>query len=240
MAVPTSPSPVQHGVLFDVGYGLLDESSRLHAALGWLSTYLERHGVRASPARLHELYLAACRAPALGPGGLLVQTALAAGADATLAQQQRREMPWDAVPMPPLPGAREALATLRGAGLRVGVLANQPASARLDLERAGLLALLDDVWLSEAVGLAKPDPQFFRLALRAWDLPAARVAYVGDRPDNDVAPAKGLGLHAVRLLLGPHAAQPERGPQERPHFAAASLQQVAVHLCAWAREGRVA
>ncbi len=227
-------STATHGVLFDVGYGLLDERPRLDVALRWLAGYLTERSVAVSADRLHELYAQACRAPMLP--SLFVQTTLAAGAAPALAQQMRRELPWDATPMPPFPGALDALRTLRAAGLRLGVLANQPASARGELERCGAAELLDGIWLSEIVGLSKPDPAFFRLALDAWGLPASHVAYVGDRPDNDVAPAKALGLHTLRLLLGPHATQPARTPAERADFDAHSLAEATTHLLAWAGE----
>jgi HAD superfamily hydrolase (TIGR01509 family) len=222
------------GVLFDVGSCLLDEGPRAEAAFRWLADYLTQRGVPVSPERLRALYAQACLAPVQGIGGLLVQTALAAGADERLAQAQRRDMPWDAVPMPPMPGAIDALRTLRQEGLRVGVLANQPTSAQDDLERCGAASFLDDVWLSDAVGLQKPDPAFFRLALERWRLPPGRVAYVGDRPDLDVAPARALGMHTVRVLLGPHARVPERTDLERAHYRAPSLMDAARHLAAWA------
>jgi HAD superfamily hydrolase (TIGR01509 family) len=220
-------------VLFDVGYGLLDEAPRLEAGLAWLADFLTAHGVPADAKRLGALYRAACLAPT--QPSLFVQTALAAGAPPDLAKAQRKLLPWDAVPMTALPGALEAVERLARAGLRVGVLANQPASARADLERTGLLRYLDGVWLSEEAGLAKPDPAFFRLALDAWRLPAARVAYVGDRPDNDVRPARALGLHTVRLRLGPHAAHAARGTDEEAHHDVATLLDAAAHLEAWAR-----
>jgi putative hydrolase of the HAD superfamily len=223
------------GVLFDVGYTLLDETPRLEAGLRWLARWLGARDFPITAARLHALYLEQCLAPRQGIGGVLVQTVLSAGAGEALAKQQRREIPWDAVGMPPMPGALEALRTLREAGLRVGVLANQPASARDDLERCGAVPLLDDVWLSEAVGLEKPDPAFFRLALARWGLPAERVAYVGDRPDNDVAPARALGMHTVRALLGPHARQPERTASERADHVASTLADAARHLVLWSR-----
>jgi HAD superfamily hydrolase (TIGR01509 family) len=223
------------GVLFDVGYTLLDETPRLDGALRWLAGYLSARGVPVTAARLADLYREACLAPRQGIGGLLVQTALAAGAGEDLARAQRRAMPWDSVPMPPYPGALEALRALRQAGFRVGVLANQPASAQGDLERAGLSPWLDDVWLSESVGLEKPDPAFFRLALAHWRLPAERVAYVGDRPDNDVAPARALGMYAVRVLLGPHAHEPVRSAAEHADHEARSLPEAADHLVQRAR-----
>lgn len=222
-----------HGVLFDVGYGLLDEGPRLAAALAWLARWLTAQGVPTDAAQLDRLYRAACLAPT--HKSLLVQATLAAGAPPEVAQRMRPLVPWDAVPLVPYPGARDALGRLRAAGLRTGVLANQPASARADLAAAGLLPLLDDVWLSEEVRLAKPDPAFFRRALDAWRLPPERVAYVGDRPDNDVGPARAVGLFTVRLRLGPHAGQPASGPHEAAHADAASLAEAAAQLLAWAQ-----
>jgi HAD superfamily hydrolase (TIGR01509 family) len=178
---------------------------------------------------LAELYAAACLAPDPAQPSLLVQVARAAGAAEDLARRQRRELPWDAVPLDPVPGAAGALDGFHRTGARLGVLANQPASARADLERAGLLRRIapEDVWLSEEVGLAKPDPAFFRLALGAWGLAPERVTYVGDRPDNDVAPAKALGLRTIRVLTGPHAAQRPRSPREVADAEHASLARAA-------------
>jgi putative hydrolase of the HAD superfamily len=89
------------------------------------------------------------------------------------------------------------------------------------------------VWLSAVVGRAKPDPAFFTMALAAWGLPADRVAYVGDRPDNDVAPARALGLLTVRVLTGPHAAQVPRSDAERPDREVADLAEAVAELHRW-------
>jgi putative hydrolase of the HAD superfamily len=224
-----------HGVLFDVGYALLDEGPRLEGALGQLADLLRALGIVTDVPRLAALYRAACVAPR--EASLFVQIARDAGATDAQARDLRRRLRWDALPLVPLPGARAALERLAQAGLRLGVLANQPASAREDLARAGLAPLLDGVWLSEDTGLLKPDPAFFRLALDAWGLPPARVAYVGDRPDNDVGPARALGMHAVRLRFGPHAVQRAAGPHEEADHDAATLADAAEHLVGWARRG---
>jgi FMN phosphatase YigB (HAD superfamily) len=222
-----------HGVLFDVGYGLMDEAPRLDAALRWLSLNLKKAGIECSVEQLHALYREECRAPVPGYLGLIGQTVLAAGGSKSLAEQFRRELPWDVVPLTDLVGARDALLMLRDAGLRIGVLANQPASALEDLNRTGLGPLLDDIWLSGVIGLSKPDPLFFQAALGAWKIPPERVAYVGDRLDYDVAPAKRLGMYAVRMLVGPHIAQQARSPDECADFESPSLIEIAQHLCAW-------
>ncbi len=221
------------GVLFDVGYCLMDETARLRHALAWLAGALAGSGYAESAADLDAAYRAACRAPDPAEPSLLVQMlrSLSISDDATAAL--RRGVPWDAVPLDPYPETVAALRQLRAAGLRLGVLANQPASTQADLDRAGITALCDGVWLSAAVGLAKPDPAFFMMALEAWALAPDRVAYVGDRPDNDVAPAKGLGLATVRLRRGPHADQPPRTDAERADAEAADLGEAARHLVVW-------
>ncbi|HWC01420.1 MAG TPA: HAD family hydrolase [Methylomirabilota bacterium] len=225
------PGPA--GILFDVGYCLMDESARLAHALGWLARALGSAGHPRSAAALHAAYREACRRPEPGEPSLLAQMLrsleVPGGTTATL----RRGVPWDVVPLEPYPETVSALRDLRAAGFRLGVLANQPASARAELDRAGIAALCDGIWLSAAVGLAKPDPAFFRLALDAWALAPGRVAYVGDRPDNDVVPAKILGLATVRLRRGPHADQAARTDAERADVDARDLTETARHLIAW-------
>ena len=225
--------PARPGVLFDVGYCLLDESARLARALDWLAAALAARGRPLGADRLDAAYREACRAPSPGEPSLLIQALRGLGVPTDDAQAVRRELPWDRAPLEPYPDALPALRRLRAAGLRIGVLANQPASAAADLARAGVTALVDGVWLSGAVGLAKPDPRLFRLALDAWAAPAPRVAYVGDRPDNDVAPAKALGMVTVRVRTGPHADQPARGEAEAATMEAATLTEAADRLLAW-------
>lgn len=228
---PTRP---RFGVLFDVGYTLLDESARLDAALAWTRDALAETGVSVATTGLHRAYIAACTAPDPDEPSLLVQSLASLGVDREAARAIRRRLPWDTVPLEPYADAADALRLLHDAGLKLGVLANQPASAREDLGNAGLLPFFDDVWLSDAVGMHKPDPAFFRLALSVWSLPPDRVAYVGDRPDNDVAPAKRLGMRTVRLHLGPHRDQPPTNPDQHPDFEADSLLAAAKRLRAWA------
>lgn len=225
--------PARAGILFDVGYCLMDESARLAHALAWLAEALAAAGEPLTATDLHAAYLAACRLPEPGEPSLLVQMLRSLGVPAETTAALRRAVPWDAVPLEPYAETVPVLRELRAAGFRLGVLANQPRSARADLDRAGIVALCDGVWLSEAIGLAKPDPAFFRLALEAWALAPGRVAYVGDRPDNDVAPARALGLATVRLRRGPHADQPPRSDAERADVEAQNLTEATRHLVAW-------
>ncbi|MBO0701439.1 MAG: HAD family hydrolase [Candidatus Dormibacteraeota bacterium] len=99
------------------------------------------------------------------------------------------------------PDARRAFEELVRAGIQVGIAANQPARAALALEACELP--YDWLLISDLERVAKPDPAFFALLLQRAGLPAHRVAYVGDRIDNDVLPAAAAGLRAVHLRRGP-------------------------------------
>lgn len=220
-------------VLFDVGYGLLDEGPRLAHALGTLAADAGLQGV--PRARLEACYEAACTEP--GHGSLLVQALEAAGVPSPDAAAARQRLAWDAVPLEAYPDTLATLDRLRARGLQLGVLANQPASARADLERLGVCARTRDTWLSEEAGRSKPDPAFFRMALLRWGLSAPQVAYVGDRPDHDIGPARALGMRTVRLLQGPHARMRARAG-EHAHAEAPTLSRAADVLLGWAGASR--
>lgn len=102
------------------------------------------------------------------------------------------------------PDALPTLTALSSAGYRVAVIANQPACRRGELEALGVR--VDVLAMSDALGVAKPDPAFFGTALELMGSPPpSDVAYVGDRVDNDVLPAAAAGLRAVWLRRGPWA-----------------------------------
>lgn len=100
------------------------------------------------------------------------------------------------------PDALPAIESLRAAGYGVAIIANQPASRETQLRAIGVTA--DVMGMSDALGVWKPHPAFFARALELMGSPAPTdVAYVGDRPDNDVAPAAAAGMRAVWLRRGP-------------------------------------
>lgn len=99
------------------------------------------------------------------------------------------------------PDARACLTALRDQGVWVGIAGNQPARAG-DLLRAMELPV-DLIATSEGWGVSKPDPRFFERVVAAVPFPAGQIAYVGDRVDNDVKPAKAAGLHTIYLRRGP-------------------------------------
>lgn len=90
---------------------------------------------------------------------------------------------------------RETLDAL-SAEYTLGVLTNGHGPVqRRKLDAHGLAEYFDDVVAATDVGVLKPDPEVFRLAMER--LPAERHVYVGDSLEYDVRPAKALGLGTV-------------------------------------------
>jgi FMN phosphatase YigB (HAD superfamily) len=99
------------------------------------------------------------------------------------------------------PDALDCLERCRAAGLLVGIAGNQSAATEEWVRREGIPA--DVVGTSESWGVAKPSADFFARIAAEAACPAGQVAYVGDRVDNDVVPARAAGLIAVHVRRGP-------------------------------------
>ncbi|MBM4431268.1 MAG: HAD family phosphatase [Chloroflexi bacterium] len=65
-------------------------------------------------------------------------------------------------------------------------------------DRLGLGDAFDEVIISALVGLAKPDPAIFRLALERLGVAPQEAVFVDDMPGN-VDAAAALGIHAIRF-----------------------------------------
>ena len=100
------------------------------------------------------------------------------------------------------PDAIRTVNALRDAGYATAVFANQPAVRTPELRAIGIAP--DVMAMSGELGVGKPDPEFFRRMLESMGDPEpADVAYVGDRIDNDVRPARAAGMRAVWIRRGP-------------------------------------
>ena len=92
-----------------------------------------------------------------------------------------------------IPGAREGLRALAATGVRLGIISNADGligSRLTDLEilqvGAGIGVPMECIIDSGAVGVMKPDPRIFHLALDAMGIDADDAWYVGDMPGIDV------------------------------------------------------
>jgi FMN phosphatase YigB (HAD superfamily) len=83
----------------------------------------------------------------------------------------------------------------------VGIVGNQTEALESWARKSALPA--DVISSSASLGVRKPDPAFFESISELVGVPPARVAYVGDRVDNDVLPAAAAGMVAVHVRRGP-------------------------------------
>lgn len=102
-------------------------------------------------------------------------------------------------------GAAETLRFLHEAGIPLGIASNaQPYTLR-ELDAAGLSHAIFTPTLcfwSFEHGFSKPDPHVFRLLtarLHALAISGAETLMVGDRLDNDIAPARAQGWQTWHL-----------------------------------------
>jgi HAD superfamily hydrolase (TIGR01549 family) len=100
------------------------------------------------------------------------------------------------------PDALSTVQRLCSAGYRVAILANQPARRTPELRALGFEP--DVMAMSDELKVHKPNLAFFTRALELMGAnDPGRVAYVGDRVDNDVVPSAAAGMRAVWVRRGP-------------------------------------
>ncbi len=108
----------------------------------------------------------------------------------------------------------------------IGIIANQPLGTADRMEKMGLAPYLDRIISSAEEGLAKPDPAIFRLALERAGCRPEQAVMIGDRLDNDIVPAKQLGMTTIWVKQGFGGLSTPRTPEETPDFTVESLSDI--------------
>jgi putative hydrolase of the HAD superfamily len=131
------------------------------------------------------------------------------------------------LPWVPVPDAADTLLALQAAGYPLAVVSNatgtmeqQLADHRICTADGGQAARVAVVVDSDVVGVEKPDPEIFGIALDALGLPPDDCLYVGDTVHFDVNGARAAGLRPVHL--DPYGWCPDT---DHPHVG--SLSQLA-------------
>ncbi len=112
-------------------------------------------------------------------------------------ERHKREHLWSW----PDPTAAEVFARLKNLGYRLGVISNSDGSIASSMQKFGFTPFFDCMIDSHVVGVEKPDPRIFELALQQLGLPAEGCVYIGDNYDRDVIGARRAGL--VPILIDP-------------------------------------
>jgi len=95
---------------------------------------------------------------------------------------------------------RPCMEALHDMGLWVGIAGNQTRRAGKTLHELNLPA--DMIATSDDWGAEKPGGSFFRAVIASAPCEAGAIAYVGDRLDNDLKPAKLAGMRTVLSAAG--------------------------------------
>lgn len=84
----------------------------------------------------------------------------------------------------------------------IGIIANQPLGTSERLENLGVRKYIDLVIASAEEGVSKPDKRIFEIALERSGCKPENAVMIGDRIDNDIVPAKQLGMKTIWVKQG--------------------------------------
>ena len=214
-------------VLFDVGGPIDMEFAWEIAVDGAIASACGLEGIRVDQAMIDEASEAAVEAFAPDAYRHMIE-ALCGGDPRTVdrVRQRVRAMTGNLDVFQLRPNVDALLRRLSDRGLKLGIVANQPLAARERLARAGIGDLFDHQGLSGLTGFSKPDPRAFQAAAEALGMTPAECIMVGDRIDNDIVPAKALGMTTILLRAGRHRRQRPRSPEEEPDAVVTDVMEL--------------
>lgn len=125
------------------------------------------------------------------------------------------------------PDAAPCLAALRAGGRATAILSNgEPKMLAAAVASAGLSELFDAVLSVEEIGVFKPDPRIYKLAVDRLEVPAERICFVS----TNAWDAAGAAYFGFRVAwLNRFSQQPERLPG-RPAAVIAGLDELPLLL----------
>jgi len=145
---------------------------------------------------------------------------------------------WVGGSLDPLPGALDAVSTLRDRGYRMGLVSNcwiPPAYCRQELDRQGFGALLDFAVFSSEASFRKPSPVIYSASLeKAYphgvpkDL--SRVLFVGDSPSCDVIAPAQMGMKTALVASMPGTWPQVDYDRARPDWRIGAVRELLVLL----------
>ncbi len=138
--------------------------------------------------------------------------------------------PWHSEDEVPYPDAKSTLAALIQMGYKLGIIANQKLGTAERLENWGLRQYFDVIAASAEIGYAKPDKRIFEKALEMAGCTARESVMVGDRLDNDMIPAKALGMRTVWIKNGLAQYQSEELGKDIADVQIASLSELLSYM----------
>jgi putative hydrolase of the HAD superfamily len=108
---------------------------------------------------------------------------------------------YSALCMQPRPEALEVLSQIKRKGLKIGLISDCTSDTPELWKKTALAPLIDVTVFSCLVGLRKPDPRIYGLAIRQLAVNPAECLYVGDGASHELTGALEAGLQAAQLYI---------------------------------------
>ncbi len=109
---------------------------------------------------------------------------------------------------------------------KLGIIANQVAGTKERINNWGIGKYFDVVVASAEAGCAKPDLKIFNTALKEADCKPDEAVMIGDRIDNDILPAKKLGMKTVWVRQGFAKYQNVKSINVNPDYVINNISQI--------------
>lgn len=118
--------------------------------------------------------------------------------------------PWHSEDETLYDGVHEILSYLRDKGYNLGIIANQNKGLCERLSTWDIRKYFDIVISSSDFEYAKPELKIFEIAITKSNTNAEKCVMIGDRIDNDIIPAKVVGMKTVWIKSGFSAIQDDK------------------------------
>ncbi|MBQ2988850.1 MAG: HAD family hydrolase [Clostridia bacterium] len=200
-------------IFFDIGGTLADETKSLHRRAELTAKMQNKIGIHCTTEQIEE---AMKKAASMG---------LPYFQGAVDLLGLRGMVPYDAVGEKLYGDVKPVLEALHGK-YHLGIIANQPLGTEGRLRQYGIRDYFEVVLSSAEEGLHKPDPALFARALARAGCAPGEAWMIGDRPDNDIAPAKSLGMKTVRVRQGLGGTMPVSGEAQKADDTVDSLSEL--------------
>lgn len=108
----------------------------------------------------------------------------------------------------------------------MGIIANQQIGTQERINNWGIGKYFDIVIASAEAGFSKPDLRIFNMALEQAKCKANETIMIGDRLDNDIVPAKQLGMKTIWVRQGFAKFQSVKNENEKPNYVIENIGEI--------------
>lgn len=109
---------------------------------------------------------------------------------------------------------------------KIGIIANQSLGTEERLGNHGVLKYINLIVASAEEGVAKPDRRIFEIALERSNCEPVNSIMIGDRIDNDIIPAKRMGMNTIWIKQGFGQYWNIKEEIEKPDFVVNNLTEL--------------